>query len=259
VNLNDSLDNELANRYGAYASFSTPHDPILVETFGDGPADEMDRLLDRFITSDTRVLELGCGAGQSLCRLAPKAADYWGVDLEEPLLNGARERMKQAGVSATLLLGDTTFPETVAQLPDAHFDFSFSRRGPFLTAPLMKKLTPDALFLVEMWQSVLGINEILGQTSFLPSNHYGGSDGAVQHQAGLGMQPVSVRHFYFNQYFRDADHLEAFLGTAFYLHRGYERSQDRDALELYARYNTTPKGVRMMQHRKIYLFRRENV
>lgn len=120
----------------------------------------------------------------------------------------------------------------------------------------MEKLTPDAYFLTEMWQNVLGINELLGRVSFLPSNQYGGGDRAVNRHAGLGMQPVSVKHFYFEQYFRDADHLEAFLGTAFYLNGSYDAAHDRNALELYARLNTTPKGVRVIQHRKLYLFRR---
>lgn len=132
-------EEELSKRYGAYASFSTPHDPILVETHNDGPAEEMDRMLDRFVTPGVKVLELGCGAGQTLRRIAPKAADYWGIDLEEPLLNGARERIAQSGISnVTLILGHTTFPEIVAQLPDGYFDFAFSRRGRFSRRSLWK-------------------------------------------------------------------------------------------------------------------------
>jgi hypothetical protein len=36
----------------------------------------------------------------------------------------------------------------------------------------------------------------------------------------------------------------------------YEEKRDRAALELYVRYNTTPKGVRLANHRKVYVFRR---
>lgn len=39
----------------------------------------------------------------------------------------------------------------------------------------------------------------------------------------------------------------------------YEESRDRAALELYARYNTTPKGIRVVNVRKVYLFRRTKV
>ena len=36
----------------------------------------------------------------------------------------------------------------------------------------------------------------------------------------------------------------------------YDETRDRQALELYIRYNTTPDGIRMINHRKVYLFRR---
>jgi hypothetical protein len=38
-----------------------------------------------------------------------------------------------------------------------------------------------------------------------------------------------------------------------------EEQRDRAALELYVRYNTTPKGIRIVNHRQIYLFRRTTV
>jgi predicted TPR repeat methyltransferase len=76
----NELDQELAKRYGSYASYSTEVDPILVETYGDGPADEVDRLLDIFAQPDCCILDLGCGAGFTLCRLAPQVSAIWGFD-----------------------------------------------------------------------------------------------------------------------------------------------------------------------------------
>ena len=65
------LDRQLAERYGSYASYATEVDPIIVDTHGDGPTDEVDRLLDVFAGPESHVLDLGCGAGFTLCRLAP--------------------------------------------------------------------------------------------------------------------------------------------------------------------------------------------
>lgn len=257
-------DQQLAARYGAYASFSTPTDPILVETHGDSPADEIDRLLDVFATPEARILELGCGAGQTLCRIAPKVNAIWGVDLEEPLLNGARERIAETGCdNATLVLGDTTNAETVSQLPDAYFDFAFSRRGPFLTHALMEKLTPDAHFLIELYQDALGLKEIFGRRAFLPHDVFAGGDWVISHHSGLGLLPVSVKEYFFEQYFRDPEHFEAFITTIpaslsywWMEQKPYVPERDRAALELYCRYNTTSKGIRLIQRRKVYLFRR---
>ncbi|GAB4459364.1 MAG: hypothetical protein OHK0029_21870 [Armatimonadaceae bacterium] len=257
-------DAELATRYGAYASFATPHDPVLTETHGDGPAEEMDRLLDRFTSPDSTVLDLGCGAGQTLCRLAPRCRAVWGIDLEEPLLRAAERRVQANGISnATLILGDTTHTETVARLPDGVFDLVFSRRGPFLTHDLMPKLTPDTRFVVELAQDAPGLKEIFGRRPFLPSDDFGDSfSWCIGHHKGLGLLPVSVRSFYFEQYFRDTEHLAAFLSAGSYLSswwmppKPFDPVQDREALSLYARYNSTGKGIRLIQHRKIFVFRR---
>ena len=59
----EKLDQSLAERYGSYASYTHESDPILVRTYGDGPAEEVDRLLDIYATSESQVLDLGCGAG----------------------------------------------------------------------------------------------------------------------------------------------------------------------------------------------------
>lgn len=257
-------DHELAQRYGAYAGFATDADPIATDTHGDAPADEMDRLLDVFATTDAQILDLGCGAGQTLCRLAPKVNMIWGVDLEEPLLQGAQRRIAEQNIAnATLILGDTTDAATVAKLPDNTFNFAFSRRGPFLTSALMTKLTPNAHFLVELAQDALGLKELFGRKPFSPRDAFAGADFAVSHHAGLGWLPVSVKDYYFEQYFRDAAHLEAFLITIpacfsnWWMERKpYDPEQDRDAFNVYVRYNTTPTGIRLTQRRKIYLFRR---
>jgi SAM-dependent methyltransferase len=257
-------DDALSARYGAYASFKTDADPIATETHGDSASDEVARLLDRLATPETNVLELGCGAGQTLCTLAPKVREIWGVDLEEPLLNGARERIAQSGITnAKLILGDTTHAEVVAQLPDGFFQVAFSQRGPFLISALLEKLTPDALFVMEMYQDALGLKETFGRRAFQSSDIFQGGDGVVSYHTGLGLVPVSVKDYFFEQYFRDADHLARFLATItpslshwWKEPKPYEPSRDRAALELYCRYNTTPKGIQLIQRRKVYLLRR---
>ena len=83
------LDKQLAERFGGYASYKRDDEPLL-ETYGDAPAEEVDRLLDKVCTSDKHVLDLGCGAGFTLCRLAPKVAEIWGFDEEPDLLEATR-------------------------------------------------------------------------------------------------------------------------------------------------------------------------
>jgi SAM-dependent methyltransferase len=259
------LDRELARRYGSYATYPTDTDPILVETYGDSPADEVDRLLDVLATPDSRVLDLGCGAGFTLCRLAPNVAAIWGFDLDADLLNAARQRVASLGLTnATLVLGNVAVTDDVAQLPDATFDVVLSRRGPNVNASVMPKLRREAYVIQELFQDSPGLLEMFGRKSFLSAlgdnPHW-----LVDQYSWLELFPVSTKVYYYESFFRDADHLAAYLSQETTLCSWplpplpYEEERDRAALELYARYNRTSKGVRVVNQREVYLFRRAAV
>jgi SAM-dependent methyltransferase len=259
------LDRELAGRYGSYASYPTDADPILVETYGDDPADEVDRLLDVFATPESRVLDLGCGAGFTLCRLAQRVAAIWGFDQDADLLDAARQRVATLGLTnVTLVPGNVAVPDDVAPLPDGTFDVALSRRGPNVNASLMPKLKPEAYVIQELFQDSPGLLEIFGRKSFL--SHVGDNPHwLVDEYSWLELFPVSIKAYYYESYFRDADHLAAYLSQKTTLYSWpmpplpYDAERDRAALELYVRYNATSKGVRVMNHRKVYLFRRAAV
>src|SRR5262245_64171432 len=107
------LDQTLAERFGSYASYVRADDPVR-ESYGDGPAEEIDRLLDRFCHSESRVLDLGCGAGFTLCRLASKVADIWGFDEEPDLLEATRQRIIHLGLNnAQAVLGNAAVADDV--------------------------------------------------------------------------------------------------------------------------------------------------
>lgn len=255
------LDQELARRYGSYASYPTETDPVLVETHGDSPADEVDRLLDVLARPDSRALDLGCGAGFTLCRLAPRVAAIWGFDQDVDLLAAARQRVASLNLpNATLFLGDVTVPDDVAQLPDNTFDLVLSRRGPNVTASLMAKLKPEAYVVQELYQDSPGLLEMFGRKSFL-ADSVDNPRWLVDEYSWLGLFPVSIKAYTYEAYFRDADHLAAYLSLETALYSWpmppvpYDEERDRQALELYVRYNTTPKGVRVVNRRQVYLFR----
>ncbi|MEZ4729780.1 MAG: methyltransferase domain-containing protein [Caldilineaceae bacterium] len=255
------LDRALAVKYGSYASYVTDTDPVL-KTYNDGPADEVDRLLDRFAKPDVTLLDLGSGAGQTLCRLASKVKAIWGFNEEEDLHKAAQLRVANLGIrNATIVLGNVVKAEDIAQLPDNTFDVVLSRRGPDVNAELCKKLKSDAYIIQELYQQPLALHELFGRKPFLPTvgdnPHW-----LVNQYLWLGFAPVSVKEYFFNGYFRDVEHLISHLHKEFQfidwrmppLH--FDEEKDRTALDLYVRYNTTPKGIRLLCHRKVYLFRR---
>lgn len=263
------FDGELAQRYGVFASYQTEAAPASIDYHGENPAAEFDRLLDHYATAETSVLDLGCGAGHTLCRLAPHVKQIWGVDQNEELLNATRLRAEHLGLSnAHTLLGSSYDPEALSSLPEATFDLAFSRRGPMFSQALVRTLCPDAILLQEVVSNLDGypLGEVFGRWHNAP---YAYSDVTVQlhDYANLGLFPVSCKEYFYEEYFRDAEHLAAFLTQVGAMlgpwwlprslpRRPFDPAQDQEALALYVRYNTTPHGVRVSRQRKILVLRR---
>ncbi len=259
------LDLKLAEQYGSYASFSTQADPTFTDYFGENPAEEVDRLLAIFAKPDRCFLDLGCGAGQTLCALAPQVKEIWGFDQDDILLDGARARVEFLNIkNATLVLGNVAESDDLARLPDSAFDGVLSRRGPDVNEALLPKLKSDAVLIQELVQDALGLKEIFGRAPFLPQV---GSDPhwLIYQYQWLGFLPVSVKDYFYDQFFRDKDHLVAFLQKESMLWHWrmpefpYDEALDKIALDLYVRYNQTERGIRLTNHRKVYLFRRAEV
>ncbi len=254
-----AFDEELAAAGGAYWSYPTPHDPALEEFNGPDPAKAIDEILASYATPESCILDLGCGAGFTLCRLARTARLVWGFDEDARCVEAARLRARCEGLSNVRQIhGTAGDDQAVAQLPDGAFDVGLSRRGPNLLPSMLGKLKADAIWIQEIPKWPTGLNEIMGQDKrfFLPHAR-GDESWIVDFYARLGFAAVSVHTWFYQQYFRDVDHLGRFLNSAHYLaHRKYDRARDRDALALYCRYNMTDRGIRVTRSRQLGVYGR---
>jgi len=108
-----------------------------------------------------RVLDVGCGAGQTLLQLAERVApDGWvtGLDVSGPLVEQARQRVTRTGQDRIdVVLGDA---ETM-RLPPPAYDALFSRFGVMFFqdpaaafANLAAALRPGARLSFLCWQSL---------------------------------------------------------------------------------------------------------
>ncbi|HZO74617.1 MAG TPA: class I SAM-dependent methyltransferase [Ktedonobacteraceae bacterium] len=259
------FDTELAKRYGAFASYQSGISPALTEYYGENPAIEMDRLLDLYANTESYVLDVGCGAGHTLCRLASKVKQIWGIDMNADLLQAAQLRIEHLGLTnARVVSANVTEPASLKPLPDATFDLAFSRRGPNLNEHFLRTLSKEAIIVQELVSNFDGypLREIFGRRHYAPYFH---TDQAVllSNYAELELFPISCKEYFYEEFFRDSEHLEAFLiqnGATLsnwrLPARPYEPLRDRPALDLYIRYNTTSKGIRVLRQRKIFVLRR---
>lgn len=270
--MTEITDNVLAEQYGEYAGFHTNASPYLVEHNGENPELEIKRLLPLYTQPDSRILDLGCGAGQTLAQVAPTVQAAWGFEQEPQLFAGAQARIAQLELSnVTLVAGDVTNLADVNKLPNDTFDVAYTESGPNLTADLLPKLTQDAYFLQEIGGRFgsYQLAEILGRkpyTYYAYGDDY--SDQAhLMMMAQLDMTPVCYKNYFYEWYFRDFAHLEAYVAQVDWAlsdwrmgeARPYLPERDRTALELYARYNTTSKGVRILQQIRVFIWRRQVV
>jgi hypothetical protein len=102
----------------------------------------------------------------------------------------------------------------------------------------------------------------LGRAADLPYQGIGHGDSVRAHLEA-GLFPVLSVEFFYEEIYRDADHLEAYLrqnpanvsdwrlGP-----RPYDPATDRPGLELYCRYHGVPDGVRLRRHRWVFVRRR---
>ncbi|EFH83806.1 class I SAM-dependent methyltransferase [Ktedonobacter racemifer] len=262
------FDAELAERYGAFTSYTSSVSPALVEYYGENPAAEVDRLLDQYAMPESNVLDLGCGAGQTLCRLAPKVKHIWGLDQNKEMLEVTGLRAERLGLkNVTTVHGSIYDAEAIASLPDDTFGLVFSRRGPNFNEQFIPKLRQDAMVVQEFVSGFDGypLGEIFGRRHYTPY-YYTDHELIISTYAGLGLFPVSSKVYFYEEYFRDGENFEAYLKQMWAMLGNwrlppcpYEAARDRAALDLYVRYNTTPKGVRLLRQRKVYVLRRAPV
>jgi SAM-dependent methyltransferase len=263
------FDRELAERYGVFTSYRSHAYPSHIEYYGEDPVVEFDRLLDHYAGPESCVLDIGCGAGQTLCRLAPGVKLIRGITLGEDLFRATRLRIEHLQLSnARVLYGDVKDPAVVQQLPENSFDLIYSRRGPLLNEHLVRVLRQTAIFVQEVVSNSDGypLGELFGRRYYPPDP---ASDQALllNRYAEYGFVPVSCKEYYYEELFRDSEHLETFLIqvgpmlTPWMLpqtqpRKPYDPTSDRSALNLYVSYNTTPQGIRVLRQRKILVLRR---
>jgi len=263
----EELDRELAARYGGYASYrDSAAAPAYVEHYGETPPHvEVERLLDVYARPECRVLDIGCGAGFTLCRVAAAVAEAWGLDQDAALLGAARLRAEQVGLdNVTFVEANVSAADDLAPLPAGRFDLAVSQRGPNLNEPLLRALTPDAVFIQELVSdfNAYPLKEIFGRRDFAPF-HFHDTVMLQYRYAELGLLPVSVKEYFFDEFYRDTAHLKSALRHGGYLTDWrvptpghYREERDRAALKLYARYFTTPRGIRVLRQRIVGVFRR---
>src|SRR5450432_670718 len=101
-------------------------------------------------------------------------------------------------------------------------------------------------------------------THYTPYSH-GEQQSLQAYYAELDLFPISTKEYFYEEYYRDPAHLQSFLLHGAMLDnwrlpsKPLDVERDRVSLELYIRYNTTSRGIRVLRQRRIFVMRRSPV
>ncbi len=156
-----------------------------------------------FLTSDTAVLEVGCGTGTSALKLAPSAKTYIATDYSDAMLRFGRERMTDEHANLTFqqaALGEN-------ELPTGPFDVIFASSILHLVHDLPKVLSelhaclkPGGVLLTKtvclgkLWylRPVIGAMQLLGKAPYV---NYLKPDDLLRTITAAGFEIEETRHF----------------------------------------------------------------
>lgn len=180
-----------AGDYGVFAKYLEP-----------GALEFFDRL---DIPAGTRLLDIGCGAGQLTIPAAKKGIDVVAVDLAQNLVDQANERAKAEGLDVDIRQGDAED----LPFPDASFDMSLSLIGsmfaprPDLVASEMLRVTrPGGKVIMGNWTPAGHVGQmfkVIGKhvppPAIFPSPLMWGDEEKVRERFGSGVSDLRITKY----------------------------------------------------------------
>ncbi|MEW6306604.1 MAG: AMP-binding protein, partial [Verrucomicrobiota bacterium] len=109
---------------------SSEHDPTLniyawsgLEKTSDEVNDWLEQVASRILPfQPRRLLEIGCGTGLVLFKLAPYVDEYWATDLSQVAIDNIRQRLTLSGLTSEQVKLFHRMADDFNALPPAHFD-----------------------------------------------------------------------------------------------------------------------------------------
>jgi len=96
-----------------------------------------------------RILEIGCGSGQLLLRLAPEVEEYWGVDYAKPAIEALEAHLRSSGLHRPGIKLFARAADQLQDLPSGYFDT--------IVLNSVVQYFPDATYLMQVLENALRV------------------------------------------------------------------------------------------------------
>jgi SAM-dependent methyltransferase len=220
---------------GDYAHFSSYMQSGAVEVFGSWD-----------ISPDSKLLDVGCGAGQTVIPAAKLGIDVTGIDLADNLIACARERVKKNNLSARFDVGDAEdlpYPDQSYDVVVSMFGAMFAPRPDQVVSEFSRVLKPGGQLIMANW-TPHGMPAQMFKTvsSYAPPPAGGlppvlwGDESTVEKRLGKDFHTIELNRRIYPQwdYPFDADELVNLFRTYFGpVKKAFESVNDKERLELH--------------------------
>lgn len=237
-----------AGDYGVFAKYLEP-----------GAFEFFDRL---DIQPGTRLLDIGCGAGQLTIPAAKRGIDVVGIDLAQNLVDQANERARAENLSVQIDQGDAE----ALPYPDASFDVAlsligsmFAPRPELVASEMVRVCRPGGRVIMGNWTAdghVGQMFKVIGKhvppPAIFPSPLLWGNEAKVRERFGDGVKDLTItrRMYPFDYPFSPSEVVDFFITYYGPTLRAYHSLDDAgkasyhaDLTELWTRNNTAGPGA----------------
>lgn len=197
-----------AGDYGVFAKYLEP-----------GALEFFDRLN---IPAGTRLLDIGCGAGQLTIPAAKRGIDVVGLDLAQNLVDQANERARAEGLNIKIVQGDAE----ALPFDDASFDIAlsligsmFAPRPEMVASEMVRVVKPGGTIIMGNWTPAGHVGQmfkVIGKhvppPAIFPSPLMWGDEAKVRERFGDSVKDLQItKHMYpFRYPFPPAEVVEFF-------------------------------------------------
>lgn len=200
---------------------------------------------------DKVALDLGCGDGSFMLRLAQHFQEIVGIEISTERLKLAQAAQKQQGQN------NVRFEKQDAShtsFPDQSFDLVYSRRGPSPYQECQRLLKAQGHFAMisigekDAWE----LKEIFGRGQGYHVWHTTALEQAIEQLQQAGFAVTYQQDVFFDEYYPLIEHLDLFLQRV-PIFEDYDSEQDRAFLEAYVARAQTARGIHLPRQRYLVI------
>ncbi|WP_308639382.1 class I SAM-dependent methyltransferase [Paenibacillus silvisoli] len=189
------------------------------------------------------LLDIGCGGGEALLKIAEGALLLVGIDNSTGMIEAATSRLDASGIVNVRLLH---MDAEKLDFPGSFFNVVSCRQAPFCASEVARVIVPGGIFLT---QQVSEADKCNLKQAFGRGQSFGEQDGALQHQYmselyEAGFRDIQALEYDATEYYHSYEDLVFLLKHTPIVPNFGKSEDDFSILDQFIQENQTNKGIK---------------